>query len=162
MKSSIYMETFLKFLEKAEKTLKVMDHIVYVTFPLIKEKRLLLKILLEINEAVSNCITSILQYEYLYKRIRLDKDSRENFKIFREKCAPRYKITEEEIVLISDLFNLAQKHKESGFEFVKNEKIVILSENLKTEIITHEKIKIFLSMAKRILEKTKSNFLSRV
>ena len=68
------MEKFLENLEKAEKIVQTTDHMIYVTFPLFKDKRLLLKILLEIKIAVSSCINSILQYEYLYKKISLYKD----------------------------------------------------------------------------------------
>ncbi len=152
------MEKFLENIEEAEKIIKTADHMVYVTFPLIKDKRLLLKILQEIKIAVTRSINSILQYEYLYKRITLYKSSKANFKIFVEKCASRYKIDQKEIKLILELFDLAEKHKESPFEFVKEGKVVILSENLKPEILTVEKTKEFLILAKNILKKTKENF----
>ncbi|MBA7690285.1 hypothetical protein ES703_98810 [subsurface metagenome] len=156
------MEKFLEYIEEAQKTIQIIDHMVYVTFPLIKDKRLLLKILLETKIVITKCINSILQYEYLYKRISLYKDPKTNFKIFREQCAPTYKITKKEIDLISELFNLAEKHKESPFEFVRNEKVVILSENLKPEIITIEKIKEFLLLAKDILSKIKKRMFNKL
>ena len=154
------MEKFLEALATAEKDLRTIDHIIYVTFPLIKDKRLLLKVILDIKEVVTGCITSILQYEYLYKRINLYKDSRENFKTFTEKCAARYNIHWGEIKLILELFNFVEKHKESPFEFVKEEKIVILSENSKPTTLTLEKTKEFLIMAKDILRKTKEGMKS--
>lgn len=150
------MEKFLEYLEEAEKIIRIEDHMVYVTFPLIKDKKLLLKILLETKKAIANCINSILQYEYLYKRIKLYKDTKTNFRTFQEKCVLRYKITKEEIKLILELFDAVEKHKESPFEFIKDEKIVILSENLKPKIITIEEIKEFLTLAKSVLKKTKS------
>ena len=125
---------FLAYLEKSEKIIRTIDHLVYVTFPLIKDKRLLLKILLEEKEAVINCINSVLQYEYLHKRISLHEDSTENFIIFREKCAPKYSISREEINLISELFALVKVHNESDFEFYRREKVIMLSGNLKTKI----------------------------
>ena len=48
---------------------------------------------------------------------------------------------------------------ESPIEFVKNEKIIILSENLKIETINIEKIKEFLLLSKNILAKTKKGIL---
>jgi len=149
------MEKFLEYIREAEKIIQTTDHMVYITFPLIKDKKLLLKILLETNIAVANCINSILQYEYIYKRIALYKNAKTNFKTFKEKCAPKYKITKEEINLILQLFDVVEKHKQSPMEFVRNEKVIILSENLKPEIITIEKIKEFLLLAKNILNKTK-------
>ena len=149
------MEKFLENLTTAEKTIRAADHMIYVTFPLIKDKRLLFKILHETKNAIALCINSILQYEYLYKRIKLYKDSGLNFKIFVEKCVPRYGITKEEMNLILELFDFVEKHKESPFEFVKDEKIVILSSSLRPRTITIEKIKEFMTVAKSIFKKTR-------
>lgn len=152
------MEKFLENIITAEKKIQTADHMIYVTFPLIKDKRLLLKILQEIKNGVTNCISSILQYEYLYKRITLYKDPKSNFKTFIEKCAPRYKITREEINLILELFDFMEKHRESPFEFIKDDKIVILSNGLKPKTLTVEKTKEFLITVKNILKKTHETF----
>lgn len=147
------MEKFLENLEKASKAIRTVDHLFYVTFPLVRDKKLLLKILLEIKIAIASCINSILQYEYLIKRITLNSDPKINLKTFEKKCAWRYEITGEEVKLIFELFNLVEKHKQSPFEFVRNEKIVILSESSDIEILTVEKIKEFLQIGKNILMK---------
>jgi hypothetical protein len=152
------MEKFLENIIAAEKKIQTADHMTYVTFPLIKDKRLLLKILQEIKNAAVNCISSILQYEYLYKRITLYKDSKLNFKTFIEKCTPRYQITKGEVDLILELFDFMEKHKESPFEFIKEDKIVILSDNLKPKMLTVEKTKEFLILIKNILRKTRETF----
>ena len=149
------MEKFFESVLEAEKKLRTVDHIVYITFPLIKDKRLLLKVIQEIREIITKCITSILQYEYMYKRINLYKNPKENFRIFTERCAPRYDINKNEIKIIMKLFNFVEKHKESPFEFIKNDKIIILSENLEPTTLSIEKTKEFLITAKEILKKTK-------
>ena len=123
-----------------------------------KDKRLLLKIILETKITVSKCINSILQYEYLYKRISLYKESKTNFRIFQEQCAPKYEITKQEIQLILELFDIVEKHKQSPFEFMRNEKVIILSENLNPKSLTIEDAKEFLLLAKNILRKTKKQF----
>lgn len=142
----------------AEKRIRTADHMVYVTFPLIKDKRLLLKIIQEIKNAVMEGINSILQYEYLYKRIILYKNPKSNFKIFIEKCAPKYQITREEINLILELFDFIEKHKESPFEFIKDDKVIILSNSLDPKTLTIEKTKEFLILVKNILRKTRETF----
>lgn len=149
------MEKFLEYLKIAEERIQTIDHMIYVTFPLIKDKRLLLKILSEMNFIILNAINSILQYEYLYKRINLTRDAQTNLRIFVQQCAPRYKITEQEIKLILELIDLAEQHKKSPFEFIKEEKVIILSENLKPATITIDKAKEFLLTTKSILKKTR-------
>ena len=150
------MEKFLENLYEAEQSIKKIDHMIYVTYPLIQDKQLLLKIISDTKNVIIRCINSILQYEYLYKKIRLKKDPKENMKIFKLKCAPKYNISIEEIKLMLKLFDLVEKHKKSPFEFKKQEKIVILSKNSPPKIIIIENAKEFLALAKRILLKSKN------
>ncbi|HEA46280.1 MAG TPA: hypothetical protein ENH99_00685 [Candidatus Pacearchaeota archaeon] len=151
------MERFLENVIEAEKIIRTSDHIIYITFPLVKDKRLLLKVLQEIKNAVTLCISAVLQYDYVFKRINLYKDPKSNFKTFIDKCAPRYNITKEEIDSINELFDFIEKHKESPFEFVKDDKVIILSSSLKPKTLTLEKVKEFLILSKEILKKTRDS-----
>ena len=147
------MEKFIENLSKASALLKTADHMLYMTYPLVREKRILLKILTEIYTAILCTINSILQYEYLYKRINLYKDAKENLSVFKNKCAPRYAISSEQISKILEILELAEKHKNSPFEFVRNDKIVIMTNALKTDTITLEQMKHYLLTAKDTLRK---------
>ena len=153
------MEKFFENLEKSEKTIQTADHLLYVTYPLVKDKRLLLKILTEIKNGIASCVNAILQYEYLYGRIRLSSNPKLNFKTFLEKSCPRYNISETDVKKIIKLFDILEKHKSSPFEFVKEDKIVILSDNMNSETITLEKVKEFLNSSKIILQKAKGIIL---
>jgi hypothetical protein len=148
------MEKFIENLTEADKIIRTADHMIYVTFPLIKDKRLLLKILTETQIALAKCINAILQYEYLYKRIKLYNKAKENLNTFKTKCASRYGINQEELELILEIFDISEKHKESPFEFMKEEKIVILSDNMEQKTLTSEKIKQFIEVTKNLLKKT--------
>lgn len=149
------MEKFLENLNEAEQLIKKIDHMIYITYPLIQDKRLILKVISETKNAIIKCINSILHYEYLYKRVRLTKDPIKNLRIFKIKCAPRYGISVEKIKLMLELFDLIEKHKKSPFEFKKQEKIVILSEDSTPKVIIIEDAKEFLALAKEILIKSK-------
>lgn len=148
------MEKFLEYLEEAQKITRAIDHMIYVTFPLVKDKRLLLKVISEAKKAIAYCINAILQYEYLYKRIKLYKDAKSNLRTFRDKCAHRYDIGEMQVKAILNLFEIVERHKESSFEFIKEDKVIILSENMRQEALSLEKTKEFLSLTKSILQKT--------
>jgi len=145
---------FIENLTEADKIIRTADHMAYVTFPLVRDKRLLLKILSETQEAIAKCINAILQYEYIYKRIRLYNQAQENLNTFKNKCAKRYGITEQELEIILEIFELSEKHKKSPFEFMKQEKVVILSENMEQKTLTLEKTKQFIQVAKNLIEKT--------
>ena len=154
-------EKFDESIEKAKKALQTADHIAYITFPLVKDKRLLLKTVDELYNVMLNIVNAILQYEYLYKRINLYKDPQENFRIFREKCALRFSLTSDELGSIVNIFKLAMQHKQSPFEFMQREKVVIMSNNLHTETITLEQIKKYLTNAKSLLLKANAKIKSR-
>ncbi len=156
------MQKFIESIKETERIINNADHMFYVTFPLIKDKKLLLKIILEIKKAIVNCINLILKREYLFKRISLYKDPRSNFSTFKEKCAPRYNITNQEIKLIMELFEIFNKHKQSSMEIMKNDRIFIISENLELKMIQIEKIREFLTVSKEILKKTKTPILRKI
>ena len=147
-------------LEEAKRMIKTVDHMIYVTYPLLKENRLLIKILEQINNAVFNIINAIMQHEYMYKRIRLYSDVRANIEIFETKIAPRYAIQPEYIVGIKHIFALIEKHKKSPMEFVRNNKFIIMSESLETENVTLDKLKFFLTISKEILKKAEMTITS--
>lgn len=149
------MQKILQNLIEAEKKIQIANHLIYVTFPLIKNKRLLIKIIQDLKTAVLNCVNTILQYESLKKRIKLTQDPLENFKIFSEQCTPQYTLTEQETQQILDLFKLAKKQEQSSMEIMKNEKVILLSKNLTPEFITIETAKKYLQLAIEILKKTK-------
>ena len=151
------MDKILENLEEADKSIRTADHMIYVTFPLIKDKRLLLKILQEIKNAIAHCINSILQYEYVLRRINLSKDPKANFRIFIEKCSTKIGITKEENGMIIELFDFLEKHKESPFEFMRNDKLVVLSNSMRTKTMSIEKMKEFIILGKSILKKTRES-----
>ena len=156
------MQKFLENLQEAERKIQTADHLVYVTYPLIKDKRILLKILTETKNAVASCINSILQYEYLYKRINLYQDPKVNFETFINKSSKRFTISSIEIKSILELFEITELHKQSPMEFIKDNKVIILTNNSKIHQISIEKIKEFLSLSKNILQKAKNKILGKI
>jgi len=145
------MEKFQENLAQAIKNLQIADHMTYVTYPLINEKRLLLKIFDEIYKSIICCINAILNYEYLYKRISLYKENNYNMQTFINKCAKNYGLTNRQIQGIIEILELNKQHKQSAMEFVKKDKIIILSDNLGTRTINIQKIKEYLLLAKELL-----------
>ena len=145
------MEKFQENLQQAVRSLQIADHMTYVTLPLANEQRLILKIFDEIHKSIINCINAILNYEYLYKRIQLYMNNGENMRTFTNKCAKTYNLTNEQIKKILEILELNKKHQQSAMEFVKQNKVVILSDNLHTQTLDIHKIKEYLLLAKELL-----------
>lgn len=156
------MQNFFEEVIKANKTLYKADHMLYVSFPLIKDKKMLLKIIFEIKNAVICYINLILKYEHLNNKIILSKDPEINYRLFKEKSSQRYELDNHDLHLIDELFDIYKSHKESPFEFLKNDKLVILSENMERRIVSFEKVKEFMNLAKKIRGKTEETLLRKI
>ncbi len=141
------LENPQKTLNQAVRHLQIADHMTYVTYPLINEKRLLLKIFEEIYLSLLKCIISLNQLKSKYF-----KTEEENLKFFFENQA-KLIFTNEQIIKLKEIIELNQKHKKSAVEFVRKDKIVILSDNLKTNVLDIKTIKLYLIAAKELLMK---------
>ena len=139
-------------LKLAIRHLQIADHMTYVTYPLVNEKRLLLKVLEEINLSMISSINCMFNYGHPEKPINLKKDEESLEKALKE-VSKEYSITNEQIIKIKEVFVLNKKHKKSGMEFVKKDKIIILSDSLDFEAINLQKIKEYILLTKRMIVK---------
>lgn len=144
-----------ELLNKAEHSLRTADHMVYITYPLIKENLLLKKILEELYNSANLIVQAILSYENTYKRLDL-QDAKTNWLSFKEKCAPRFNITPTEIQALSELFGLTEKYHNSSMDFIRKDKLVIMSNNLRIESINLEQFKKYLGLVKVLLLKART------
>jgi hypothetical protein len=142
-------EKWRELFAKARYHFKIADHMAYVTLTLLKENRLIIKILNETAEAASFLINSILRKEHAEGKSRIYQDSGENLRNFVEKIAPKYIVREDVANLIS-LLEIRKKHIESHSEFVRKDKFVILIGD-KYEVLTIEKVKEFMNSTRRLM-----------
>ena len=147
------MEKYEENLHKAVKEIKIADHILYITYHIVKDKRLLVKALEQEYSSLMSIINAILQYDYLWKRIQLYKDSRLNLETFVDKCSRRYLISEEEISKVKEIISVYGQHKKSPMEFMRKDKVIIMSDSLKTNYIDLERLKKYLETVRKIIKK---------
>jgi len=147
-----YQENF----DQIEKKLRVAEHFLYLANSVFQDKKIFLKIILEIKEAIVSILNIVLYYESLNKKIKISNDSKVNFEIFKKKCSANYHITLQEIRKIEEIFKINEMQKRSTMDFIRGEKVVIFLENQEYGIITSEKIKEFIHISREILGKTKN------
>lgn len=131
--------------------IKNAEHMTNYTFPVIKDAKLLARALESLHKSLVLLISGILKFEYLYKRINLSKDHEVNLKTFYGKCAARYGLNDTDIVLIKEVFFLGKKHKDSGFEFSKFGKVIILDDEYGVFELDSRKMNEMVKMAKKLL-----------
>ncbi len=142
------MEKFQENLENAKQYFKTAEHMTYVSMQILKDTRLLIKILEQMHKSLMFMIKSLLQFEH-NKGLYLYKNSELNFNIFKQKIAPKY-LRQQDIENILEISNLKQAHSLSLSEFVKNDKFVLfLGDNY--EVLTLEKIKSLLISLKKLI-----------
>lgn len=122
----------------------------YVTFPLLNNNRLLIKILIEISKSTESAIKSFLYYLAYQKKIKLYKTPKRNIETFKS-ISP---LTKQQTQQILEILHLEKKHKEAKLEFVKNNKFVIMIYD-KYETITIDLIKTYLNTLKQLINHIK-------
>ena len=125
-----------------------------IVYPLIKDNKLLIHILKNIDKSIKYAIDAFIRYDQIYKRIRANPQSFiEKVDIFSKISSKRYPFTESDFEFIEEVDDLVKKHKESPIEFVRGDKFVICYEDYKTKILTLEKVKHMISKAKPFIFK---------
>lgn len=148
------MENFAEHLATAKKSIKIADHLTYMTYPLVKDIKIIVSITEHIHNAAIQGMEAILQYDRYYKRINPLTDNLESrFQVFKQKCVPRYNFNGDDMVLIEDLMNLIKHHGDSTMEFVRSDKLIMCSPSFKTKTFDISTIKQYLAKTKRFISK---------
>jgi len=160
-------EEYEKSLKESIKHLQIADHMAYVTYPLVNDKRLLLKIFEEVYKSIMNSIDSMVFIEYPMKSIN---EVNEVFiQRFLKEFGKNYGLISERISKIFEIVEMNKRHRQSAMEFVRKDKIVIMSDSLKILTLNINKVKEYLLLAKELIiginekirEKTKYNGFSK-
>ena len=108
----------------------------------------------EIYKSIIFSIDTAVDIEKLEK-----KEINEDFVIaFLNKYSNKYNLSNEKINKISEIMELNKKHKKSAMEFVRKDKIIIMSNNLGIHALNINDIKDYLSLAKEIIMKINKKF----
>ena len=155
------MELFQEAKERAKKNIQIADHMLSVTYPLVKDTKLLLAIIENIFLAYTNAMSAVLYYNRLLKLIPPFKDNFESkFNIFRQRFVDKYKIDRNYIIEMQNLRDIIIGHKKSPVEFVRKDRFVICSDNYKLKTLNLEDIKRYLNKAKLFIEEA-TNIISK-
>ena len=84
------METVLKLVARANKHLHTADHLTYVTYPLLKDVKLVFAVIENLHTAYVCAMDAFLTYERLYKRIMaVPDDYKSRLDIFKTKIVKK-------------------------------------------------------------------------
>jgi len=160
------MEKFQELRDSAGKKLQVADYMLTMTYPLVKDPKLLLSVVENLFLAYSHSISSLLHYERLFKRIPpFQEDFSSKLDMFADRCLKKYSIDSENISIIRDLKEIIVAHRKSPVEFSRKDSFVICDGDYRLRTISPgiikgyvEKAKLFIKKASSIVGKDKSIF----
>lgn len=143
------MEKYEELREIARKKIQVADHMLTMTYPMVKDPKLLLAVMENVFLALTNSIGSLLYYERNYKRVPPFQDTFvSKFNVFRQKCVQRFNIAPETTLMIQEIKDIILQHKKSPVEFRRNDSFVICSEDYKMKTISIDKMRDYISKSK--------------
>jgi hypothetical protein len=123
------MDEYKRFRDEARKDIKIADHMLFVTYPLIRDPKLLLAVLENIFLTLTNTMGYVLYYERKFKRVPSFFDTFESkYRVYVEKIVSRYDISPEYSTLLKRVKEILVAHKRSPIEFSKRDQFVICSE----------------------------------
>ena len=147
------MEESRYSIHKARRYLQIADHLVNMTYKILKESKLLLSSLENIFLALTNAMTSLLNQEAKLKKIpQFNNDFDSRFKAFKNYHLKKRNFDIENIYMIKEIKETLIAHKKSSMEFTRQDRLVICSDNYNMKVVTAKTIKDYLSKAKLFIE----------
>ena len=146
------MEEYELLIKRALFNLKTADHLIYVTYPLVNDPKLITSIIGRLFSALDDTITAILNYDYLYKRINSIPDGLDDkLELFKKVIDKRYSFDRNILSLISELNKFVEFRNKSPIEFVRRENLVVCSPSYNTKAINFRKVKEYVNQSKMFI-----------
>ncbi len=147
------METFQVLRQEANKAYRMADHLLNVTYPLIKDTKLLVSVTENIFLTLDKAMSSILHHERLFKLVPPFSDNFENkFQTFHQKCVRKFNIDQEYLDLMMDLREILQLHKTSPVEFRHKDRFIICTNNYQMKAITYDQLRMNLKKTYKFID----------
>ena len=151
------MEKFQELRDSASKKIQIADYILTMTYPLVRDPKLLLSVVENLFLAYSYSISSLLHYERLFKHIPpFPDDFGSKLDRFMDRCLGKYGIDSENMRLMRDLREIIVAHKKSPVEFPRKDSFVICDGNHRLRTISPSILKDYVGKAKLFIRKVSS------
>ena len=128
-------------------------HLLQVTFPMVKDPKLLLGVIHNISSSLESSMDAILAYERLLRLVPIySSNYQSKFNLFRMRSVRRNKISPEVIHLMSELRYILDLHKKSPMEFQRGNRFVICNKDYQLKVISLKDIQQYIYTTKDMLD----------
>ncbi|MBI1971189.1 hypothetical protein HYS47_05565 [Candidatus Woesearchaeota archaeon] len=138
---------------KALHHLRLADHMVTQTYPLVQDPKILLVVLENLFLSLTYGMAALLEHERYHKQIPPFQETFDSkFNMIKLRLAEKYRITPSILQFILDVKAKVQAHRKSPVEFSRQGSLVICSEKYEVETITQDILKGYLGKSKIFLQ----------
>ncbi len=151
------MKEYEEAKERAIRSLKVADHMLTITYPLVQDTKILVTVMENIFLGLTNAIAALLYWERKYKKIPpFHENFDSKFNTFKLYCVERYNISKGYLPFLMEIKEIIHEHKNSPVEFTRKNKFVIASKDYKLKSFSISDVKNYLSKAKLFIQEVLS------
>ena len=143
---------YLEHRKQAISNLKVADHILVMTYPIVQDPKLLKVILEKLYLAVESAMAALLYFEKSQRKISAFNDSYVAMTKIIKTPLIKYNISPSYMNFILELNDTYQSQKKSDIEFIRKEKFVFTNKDYKLNTITKEDMKNYLVKGKLFIK----------
>ena len=128
-------------------------HLLNVTFPMIKDPKLLLGVVHNLSASLESSMDTILAHERLLRLVPIYNNNYESkFNLFRMKSVKRNNVSPAAIHLMSELRYIIDLHKKSPMEFQRGNRFVICNKDYQLKVISIKDLQQYLYTTKDMLD----------
>jgi len=154
---SVFIVDSLFDLADARKELKLADHMVYITYKLLNDKKIIISVANHVCNALNKAIFAFLENEKRYKRIyHLPENKQLRIMYFLRDYSEQFRLSlddEEMITKLNNLNNLSS----GSYNVERGDEIHIVNGSFKVETLSIVLVKRYLESAKLLINKIESN-----
>ena len=142
---------------QAKKAFAKADHLVYITYPMVKEAKLLFAAVNSLNTALQKSLEFLLNHEYAYKQQSpIPKDLNSRLLIYKNYCK-KYGFDPKVEDLIREIARIIKARKNSPIEFTRKHKFVICSDDYRMRVIEEKTIKKYLIISRSFISQVEAH-----
>ncbi|MFP4523805.1 MAG: hypothetical protein ACLFO2_00620 [Candidatus Woesearchaeota archaeon] len=146
------MERFVQYKDKARRNIQLADHMLTMTYPLVKDPKILLGVLENLFMAVTNSMASVLHYERLHKRVPAFNETFDSkFSTFKSKVVHQHGLDLKWVRFIAELREAVQEHQQSTTEFPRKGKYVMADKDYRLKTLDEALLKDYLKKTKELV-----------
>ncbi len=146
------MEKYQQCKSDSERLMKLADHVLTMTYPLVQDPKILKIVLNNVYEAMFKTLGYLLNYERYYKRIPPFTENYGAMVELSKGVFTRYKISTGYVGFLNEIKEIVELQKQSDVEFVRKEKVVFASKDYDLNSISVKELKDFISKAKLFMQ----------